>query len=266
MSEARLGLEILGSPFVLVCPDGRWRDFLGRLWAPFEIAPPDEGNAIFITPHVANWRVTCSWHNGTEQRDVWLVANEIRHLMVERAIAKADGLVAIHAAAVSYHDTGIVLCGDSGVGKTTLTLGLVDLGWAYMSDDVAVVSGDGALLPFRKPLGVKESERWIDFSHAWDGWSWPPPPEDLFLIPEDVMSRRAESAATASAIVLLARGRKGVEELSPARALTELWSYARPHDPAALKLLSGLCRQARCVRVTSDRPKDALKAVGRLMT
>lgn len=44
-------------------------------------------------------------------------------------------LLAIHASAVSLHGKGVVICGDSGRGKTTLLLHLLREGFDYMADD-----------------------------------------------------------------------------------------------------------------------------------
>jgi hypothetical protein len=41
----------------------------------------------------------------------------------------------IHAACVSLGETGILLCGDSGTGKTTLSYACARAGWTYITDD-----------------------------------------------------------------------------------------------------------------------------------
>jgi hypothetical protein len=42
---------------------------------------------------------------------------------------------AIHAACVSQHGRGILLCGDSGAGKSSLAYACARAGWTYTSDD-----------------------------------------------------------------------------------------------------------------------------------
>jgi hypothetical protein len=50
----------------------------------------------------------------------------------------------VHAACVARHGRGILLCGDSGSGKSSLAYACVRSGWAFVSDDaVHVVSGGG---------------------------------------------------------------------------------------------------------------------------
>ncbi len=41
----------------------------------------------------------------------------------------------IHAACVSLGGTGILLCGDSGAGKTSLSYACARAGWTYITDD-----------------------------------------------------------------------------------------------------------------------------------
>ena len=41
----------------------------------------------------------------------------------------------IHAGCVSLHGAGILLCGDSGAGKTTLSYACARAGWTYVTDD-----------------------------------------------------------------------------------------------------------------------------------
>jgi hypothetical protein len=43
----------------------------------------------------------------------------------------------VHAACVELEGSGILLCGDSGVGKSTLAYALSRTGWTYVTDDAA---------------------------------------------------------------------------------------------------------------------------------
>jgi hypothetical protein len=62
-----------------------------------------------------------------------------------------------HAAALSFHNKGIILTGDSGYGKTTLTLGLVQQGFRFLSDEIAALGRkDGLLYPFPRGLHLRE--------------------------------------------------------------------------------------------------------------
>lgn len=62
----------------------------------------------------------------------------------------------VHAGVVGYRGQAIVLPGSSHAGKTTLVRALLARGATYLSDDVAVVDGDGRVLPFARPLAVRD--------------------------------------------------------------------------------------------------------------
>ena len=48
----------------------------------------------------------------------------------------------VHAGCVSLNGRGILLCGDTGAGKSTLSYGCARAGWTYTSDDGSYVSHD----------------------------------------------------------------------------------------------------------------------------
>jgi hypothetical protein len=54
----------------------------------------------------------------------------LAYLMVDAA-----HLAPMHAACVAWRDKAIVLCGDSGAGKTSLAYACARQGWTYLSDD-----------------------------------------------------------------------------------------------------------------------------------
>jgi hypothetical protein len=61
-----------------------------------------------------------------------------------------------HGAALSLDGRGLVLCGESGFGKSLLTLSLLRRGWRFLSDEVACVShASGALVAFPKALELR---------------------------------------------------------------------------------------------------------------
>lgn len=53
------------------------------------------------------------------------------------------GLFAAHASVVARHDRGVLLAGDSGMGKSTLAVELLNRGWTLVSDEVSALDLDG---------------------------------------------------------------------------------------------------------------------------
>jgi hypothetical protein len=61
-----------------------------------------------------------------------------------------------HAGCVSQNGNGLLICGDSGQGKSTLTFGLVAAGCDYMGDDHIPLHRDGrSAMSFPSAAGVK---------------------------------------------------------------------------------------------------------------
>lgn len=63
----------------------------------------------------------------------------------------------LHAGVVSWIDKGIVICGASNMGKSTLTLNLVENGFKFLSDEVASIDlSTCELSPFPRALGFRK--------------------------------------------------------------------------------------------------------------
>lgn len=87
--------------------------------------------------------------------------------ILNAATARVRSHFLFHAAALVAPDgAGVVIAGDAGLGKTTLTLALLRHGFRVFSDDVAAVgdadsvprsSGYGRLYPFPRPLAVRDA-------------------------------------------------------------------------------------------------------------
>jgi HprK-related kinase A len=64
----------------------------------------------------------------------------------------------LHSAVVERGGSGLLLSGQPGAGKSTLTAGLVLRGWRLFSDEVAMVPpGTRDVLPLPRPVGLKEA-------------------------------------------------------------------------------------------------------------
>jgi hypothetical protein len=65
------------------------------------------------------------------------------------------GSIVVHGSAVATEDGAYLLCGPSGRGKTTTSLGLVDAGATLLSDDITVVHDRGAPHVWPGPRGSR---------------------------------------------------------------------------------------------------------------
>jgi hypothetical protein len=63
--------------------------------------------------------------------------------------------VFVHAGAVAWNGRAIVIPGSTLSGKSTLVTALVKAGATYLSDEYAVLDGDGRVYPFPKPISFR---------------------------------------------------------------------------------------------------------------
>jgi hypothetical protein len=66
------------------------------------------------------------------------------------------GFLFFHAGSVAIDGVGVMLAGNKGAGKSTLTLALAALGYDFLGDEIAAVrTRTRELVPFRRAVGVR---------------------------------------------------------------------------------------------------------------
>ena len=61
----------------------------------------------------------------------------------------------IHAAGLAYDNKGLLIIGHSNVGKTSLALEMVSNGYSFLGDDLTILSNNGKILNFPKPVKLE---------------------------------------------------------------------------------------------------------------
>ncbi|MGO4125088.1 PqqD family peptide modification chaperone [Inquilinus sp. YAF38] len=91
---------------------------------------------------------SCGQEIGTYDADEIVPA--LKAQLTEDVLAYADYSVAIHAATLARHGRMLLLCGEPGAGKTTLTMALAQCGFAFAGDDIALLMSTGQVggVPF----------------------------------------------------------------------------------------------------------------------
>jgi HprK-related kinase A len=73
-----------------------------------------------------------------------------------RVISRYGQFIQVHAASMAHEGRGLILAGDSGVGKSTLAAALMARGWQYLSDEFALIDPKTHQMhPFPKALCIK---------------------------------------------------------------------------------------------------------------
>lgn len=189
-----------------------------------------------------------------------LLVTSVLHLVARLA---EDHLL-LHAGAVVRGGAGFVLPAAPGSGKTTLVLSLVKGGWRFLSDEVACLAQEGAMvMPFPRRLVLRPDTRRL-LGLGDDGPTAPghiPGDEDEHLV--DVESVVPDCLAQASPLegVIFLRGfgeTPRLERLASSNALFELLRLrvARPDDAGQLvyRFAPALDR-ARCFNLVVGEPE-----------
>jgi hypothetical protein len=133
------------------------RDLLKRLVALF-CTPGDGGEAYDIAVEVIEFddQILFRGDDASVHRcEVEALAPTIKAYITERMIRSDRSAFALHAASLAKGGSGLLLCGEPGAGKSTLTLQLVDGGFQYAGDDVTLIGADGMIYGIPFALTIK---------------------------------------------------------------------------------------------------------------
>lgn len=178
---------------------------------------------------------------------------------IDLVLGKVTGWARLHAAVLADQRGLVVLCGRSGAGKSTLALGLFRAGMRYLGDELALLSAQGLVRAWGRPLRLSTPVLPPEV-RDWMG--------DLPVISEgrDVrvalpVGRRGGRLRT---VVVLEPGNgPALEPLPAALAVARCWPET-VGDPAAprplhqLELLSTVLARVPCWQLRTGQPADTL--------
>jgi len=175
----------------------------------------------------------------------------------------------LHAGAVvTPAGHGVLLPGEAGSGKTTLTAGLVRAGFGYLSDEAGVIDPvTGQLYPYPKTLDLKgDPFKLFPELRAKNGKL--PVVQSRWRVRADDIRPGAIGGPCELRFVIAPRYREGsATELSPmsrADAVIELWESVWNlfrYRERALRLLGEVMRGARSYRLVFGDLLEAVQAV-----
>ncbi|MFT5196992.1 MAG: hypothetical protein ACI9EW_003970 [Cellvibrionaceae bacterium] len=126
-----------------------------------------------------------------------------------RLITPVDDHLIFHAAGVQFNQKGVILCGDSGVGKSTLTSTLIHQGFAYLSDEiVAVPLSLDSMVGFPRSLVLKADSKkvWEELLTAEDTRSAVySSSQGSFWVPPTALSTAPVNIATTPQLLIFPR-------------------------------------------------------------
>lgn len=200
--------------------------------------------------------------------DAWIP--EVKARLTTQVLRTTTSGFMLHAALLSRGGEGLLICGDSGAGKTMLSVALLTAGFDYHADDVVWIGQDGEAVgaPFAPavkaggwPLleemsgNVATSETYVRGDGLQVRYLLPPAP--MGNVPLRI-----------GAILLLARGDGGAARIEPAAPLEVLTTvlnsaYAARGAISApgLKSLARVIQEARIGRLCFSEWRDGRRLI-----
>lgn len=180
-----------------------------------------------------------------------------------QVIRHRDDFVQLHAATVVCDRKALILAGDPGSGKSTLTAGMLARGWSYLCDEFALI--DPQTLdthPFPRALCMKEPsfpviDRLGLRLQRKTPYHKPTKGRVAFLDPLDVRPDVVAEPAPVGWVVFpryVKGARPALEPIARAEAAYDLAKQCfnlQKHGGRALEVLAALVRDAACYRLVS---------------
>lgn len=207
---------------------------------------------------------------GAYDRRRWIP--EVKAWLTDRYAKGVEGAFLTHGALLSRRSGGLLLCGEPGAGKTTLTIALSRAGWDYQADDIVRIDPHGRAMGAPFAPAVKRG--------AWDLLR--PRVPELAALPAHLRADGQEArylpvapttgrAPLPLAGVLILARRAGsaaaIEPVEPLEALTTIlggaYSAKGAIDPQTLEALAAAVDAARCGRLVYEALDPAIAAVDR---
>lgn len=193
------------------------------------------------------------------------------HVNSETFVQAGDFLMIHAGAVVSPGGDGVLLPGEAGSGKTTLTAGLVRAGFGYLSDEGGAIDlVTGRLYPYPRSLSLRAGSSGLFAELKRQNGQSPVIRGRWYLRPDDIRPG-AIGAPCPLRFVIAPTYRKAVAtDLTPvsrATALGDLWNGVWNHPrygARALYLLAMVMREARAFRLVFGSLDEAIGAVTEL--
>lgn len=169
--------------------------------------------------------------------------------------------VFLHASVASLDGRALIMPGRSGAGKTTLVTALALAGWTYLSDEVAAIGPNGAVVrPYPRPMALEEGA-WTILPQAAACWPAGVPrlvPDLWLVLPSSLGSGERAAPAVPAAVVFpeVVPGRPlSLQPLHRAEALERVLGQmlnARAAGREGFGRLAALLRRTTCHRLVLD--------------
>ena len=169
------------------------------------------------------------------------------------ATTRTGGSVLLHAGAVEFDGRVVVVTGESGRGKSTLTAALVRAGGAYLTDELVIIEPENLRVrPYPKPLDLDPTS--LELLGL--------PPDDGFVVAKRHVAPSElggiSPGGMLAGVFVLGPDRITIEEFGPVQGVTELLPnvFAATHDsPESLEILARISSSVPIVGIPRNSPR-----------
>ena len=246
---------------------------LNRLLGPFR-ADSTNGGPTYSLLHTSGERFPFSLYlDDARLQEVESAASMLDFVLADvtiQAVERMEDHVALHAAAAAWDRRGIIFPGAPDSGKTTLVAGLTQVGFAYLSDEAALIDPrTGLLHPFPRALAMDAQS--VDAIPGLRGKL--PPDHDQFMrfryhvAPDDLRPGAVGRPCHVQYVIAPkyeAGSDTALEQMSRAEALMTLaensFNFVR-FGARAVDSLRGALEGVRCYRLRIGNLDDGIRRV-----
>ena len=175
------------------------------------------------------------------------------------ATTRTSGAVLLHAGAVEFDGRVVVVTGESGRGKSTLTAALVQAGGGYLTDELVIIDPEDLnVRPYPKPLDLDPNS--LELLGL--------PPDDGFVVAKRHVSPTELGAISLggrlAGVLILGPDPTTIAEFDPAQGVTELLPnvFAATHDsPRSMEMLAKISTSVPIFALPRSTPGDFVGSV-----
>lgn len=148
-------LFALGLFVRLFIADPDLRETIRSLWCDCHTKARHEPDFTIDVAGVGPWQVSSEAYSDNADTLPAAVASTCAAINV--TFATRTPLLAVHAAVVSRNGRTLLIPGQSGAGKTTLTAALLQTGFSYATDEAFAIEWESDVaMPYPRPMGVSD--------------------------------------------------------------------------------------------------------------
>lgn len=278
MSLSTARFEVLSFPFELTTDDKKFFDEFMELNSALTL--PGNGKLPQVQYSVIkNTKYFCIRENGKFRNrwaHRWPLYLSVMMCVRDSLYLHLKEYLFLHSGALAKNNKAVLLPGPSESGKSTLTLGLLNYGYQYLTDEVVVIDlSDVRALPFQRPIYIygwhsvvsAEVEKYFKFyrfkeryGNTMQPWQYAVPQREAIL-PKDTS---LEVGWIVFPTYNETQKDSYLKPMSRAEAAFNLmqngWNMQRFND-CGLKVCSELVKKADCYQLVMGDLKEACELV-----